>query len=240
MDSTTSVRDLPPGQRERADFPRFGMTRFAHRFPAEWLGRRVRLGGDGLREAAVIDDATAGLRAATLVADLHCVTTWSRRGLAWRGVRFADWYALHVEPRLAETPGADWVVLLHGQDGWQTTLPLVDALASEALLASELDGAPLGIDHGVPLRFVMPACYGYKSVKHLDAIEIRRRAPQPRSATARFFDHPRARVREEERVQGLPGWAMRWFGRLVIGRTVRTFAAANAVRPPAPAGSSRG
>jgi DMSO/TMAO reductase YedYZ molybdopterin-dependent catalytic subunit len=50
-------------------------------------------------------------------------------------------------------------------------LLLSDLLAAEVLLADILDGLPLSMEHGAPLRLVAPAHYGYKSVKHLSGIE---------------------------------------------------------------------
>ena len=43
-------------------------------------------------------------------------------------------------------------------------LPLEDLLAPDVLLADRLEGQPLPVAHGAPLRLVAPAHYGYKSV----------------------------------------------------------------------------
>jgi DMSO/TMAO reductase YedYZ molybdopterin-dependent catalytic subunit len=126
------------------------------------------------------------------VADLHCVTTWTATGLHWSGVRFADvhqWLTSLVDLH----PAVAWVTF-SGLDGYRSCLRLDDALG--ALLVDRLGDAPLPAAHGAPLRLVAPAHYGYKSVKHLYAIEYRR-AYDPGSAG--WLAHRRGRVAYEER-----------------------------------------
>ena len=52
-------------------------------------------------------------------------------------------------------------------------LPLAEALASDAVLAYEMNGVPLPPQHGFPLRLVVPGWYGMTNVKWL----ARRRYP---------------------------------------------------------------
>jgi DMSO/TMAO reductase YedYZ molybdopterin-dependent catalytic subunit len=42
------------------------------------------------------------------------------------------------------------------------------------MLAVDMDGKPLSAAHGAPVRVVMPQMYGYKSVKWVNRIEVRR------------------------------------------------------------------
>jgi DMSO/TMAO reductase YedYZ molybdopterin-dependent catalytic subunit len=53
---------------------------------------------------------------------------------------------------------------------YERSLTVADALAGEALLAWELNGAPLPPQHGFPLRLVVPGWYGMASVKWLARI----------------------------------------------------------------------
>lgn len=213
---------LPRGQHAREDFPRFGLLQYANRFPAETEHVRLRLSGDGL-STVELDDPLAGLPRVEQISDFHCVTTWSRRSLRWSGVRFADFHARHIAPRLAAGTQVTTVVL-RGQDGYRTSLPLADLLAADVLLADCLDGKPLGIAHGAPLRVVAPAHYGYKSLKHLSRLEFSQGAPKVKPAALAFMDHPRARVEFEERGRGLPGWLLRYIYRLLIRPAAAHFA----------------
>ncbi|MEY4563514.1 MAG: hypothetical protein RLZZ618_2791 [Pseudomonadota bacterium] len=212
---------MPPGQIARKDFPRFGLTPYAERFPRDLTKVELQLGGD-----AVVDDAAPltldGLPRVRQCSDFHCVTTWSCLQLAWSGVRFAEFYRTCVVPRLRDGAEPTWVVL-RGQDGYRTVMPLGDLMADDVLLADQLEGGPLSPDHGAPSRLIAPSHYGYKSVKHLARLELWTHQPKLRAAALAFMDHPRARVAFEERGRWIPGWVLRRLYRPLIGKTVLLF-----------------
>jgi len=215
-------RPWPAGQQERADFPRFGLLQFAQRFPAETSGHALKVVGEVARELQLAD-ALADLPIVEQVSDFHCVTTWSRKALHWGGVRFTDFYERVIVPQAQPQPGAT-TLLLRGQDGARTTMLLEDLLAPDVLIATRLDGAPLSVAHGGPMRLVAPAHYGYKSVKHLSRIELCFDEAKFRPAAFRFMDHPRARVALEERGRGVPGWLLRALYRPLVAPTAYWFA----------------
>jgi DMSO/TMAO reductase YedYZ molybdopterin-dependent catalytic subunit len=155
--------------------------------------------------------------------------------LRWGGVRFADFYAGVVVPQARPTAGAT-LVSLRGQDGARTGLLLDDLLAPDVLLADQLDGVHLSVDHGAPLRLVAPAHYGYKSVKHLARLEFREPGEGYPVSGLRFMDHPRARVGLEERGRVVPGWVLRYLYRPLVPGTVARFAKAS----PTHSGRARG
>ena len=247
---------LPPGQRERPDFPRFGLTPFATRFPSQTERIELHVGfpdsggaapgptpGSTPNPAALasapptdVGTQLAQIPRVEQTSDFHCVTTWTRRGLRWGGVRFADFYKQIVVPlcrpgptsgQAATDPAAARFVVLRAQDGARTSLPLEDLLSPDVLLADHLDGQPLPIEHGAPLRLIAPAHYGYKSVKHLHRIEFWRSDEHLIHPSLpyglRFMVHPRARVALEERGQWVPGWLLRHLYRPLIGMTVARF-----------------
>lgn len=226
MVPTTMIQPLPPGQRAFASFPRFGLTPFARRFPQDTSRPALHVTGEVAHDLQ-LTDALAGLPRVEQLSDFHCVTTWSRRGLRWGGVRFVDFYEQVIVPQAGPRQEAT-LIALRGQDGARTGMPLVDLLAPDVLLADQLDGVPLGIDHGAPLRLVAPQHYGYKSVKHLARMEFRHPDAGYRVSGYRFMDHPRARVAQEERGRGLPGWLLRMVYRPLIPSTVKRFADAMA------------
>jgi DMSO/TMAO reductase YedYZ molybdopterin-dependent catalytic subunit len=159
------------------------------------------------------------------VSDFHCVTTWSRRSLRWGGVRFVDFYNAVVLPKARPFSSAT-LVALRGQDGARTGMLLTDLLGQDVVLADTLEGKPLTVGHGAPVRLVAPAHYGYKSMKYLARLEFRSADSSYRVSGLRFMDHPRARVALEERGQWVPGWLLRYLYRPLVSGTIAHFAEA--------------
>lgn len=214
------LRPWPPGQRPRPDFPRFGLTQYAARFPRDASSRRLQVGG-AVELPLDLEDATSGLTRVEQVSDFHCVTTWSCPGLRWSGFRMAE-----LLPRLQQQarahPQSKWL-LLRAQDGYRNALLLEDLLAPDVLLADRLNGEPLTVAHGAPWRLVAPAHYGYKSVKHVKGLDFSVEAPALKPAWLRFMNHPRGRVALEERGRGLPGWLLRGLYRPLVVPTAAYF-----------------
>ena len=98
--------------------------------------------------------------------DIHCVTRWSKFGMDWRG---ADVPALIA--RAQPKPAASHV-MAHCYGGYTTNLPLSDVLEHPALIAHEVDGAPLEPDHGGPARLLVPHLYLWKSAKWIQRLEL--------------------------------------------------------------------
>ena len=219
---------LPPGQREAVAFHRFGLTQFATRFPKETSTCTLEIAGRVSNELRLVDPLN-GLPRTEQRCDFHCVTTWSFRALRWEGVRFIDFYDKVLLP--LASPAADaTLVSFKGQDGARTAMMLEDLLSPDVLLADRLNGEPLSVDHGAPLRLVAPAHYGYKSAKHLCSLEFREPREGYRVSGFRFMDHPRARVALEERGRVIPGWLLRYLYRPLIPGTVARFARASKER----------
>ncbi len=76
----------------------------------------------------------------------------------WSGIRIAD-----ILAEVGLDPTAD-CVLQTSEDGWNCATPL-SALTDDrdAMLAVAMNGKPLPIEHGFPVRTVVPGLYGYVS-----------------------------------------------------------------------------
>ena len=212
---------LPPGQYELDEFPRFGLIQFANRFPEETRQVSLKITGDVDRSIKVADELR-DLPRVDQTCDFHCVTTWTRCSLRWSGFRFSDFYERIVVPRASPQQDATFVIL-RGQDGYASSLPLADLLVDSVLFAERLNDGQLPIEHGAPLRLVAPAHYGYKSVKHVCSVEFWHDDRNYRSAAFRFADHPRARVALEERGRGVPGWFLRHLYRPLVRPAIWLF-----------------
>ncbi|WP_017538226.1 molybdopterin-dependent oxidoreductase [Nocardiopsis halophila] len=211
------ARRLPPGQRS-ARLERFGLPRYAPRRPRPPERPEITVAGAVSRPLALPVDGLLGTERRALRADLHCVTTWSALDLLWEGVPFRRVHAV-LAAEAGVDPRVRWVTVT-GLDGYRACLYLDDALAGDVLLADRLDGAPLGADHGAPLRLVAPAHYGYMSVKHVRAIEYRRTYA---ASPAGWAVHPRGRTRLEERSRYLPGPFWRPVWRSLVPMTRRAY-----------------
>ena len=102
-----------------------------------------------------------------VVADMHCVTRWSRFDNRWEGVPLTE-----VVKLVTRKPEARYVVV-HAEQGFTANVPLEDLMRPATLFALKHDGEPLPPEHGYPLRLVVPHLYAWKSVKWVRGIELR-------------------------------------------------------------------
>ena len=117
------------------------------------------------------------------------------------------WLGLPVREVLARArPLSDAdMVLSRSADGWTASTPIT-ALTDgrDALLAVGMDGAPLPVEHGFPVRLVVPGLYGYVSAtKWVTELEVTRFA----DASAYWTDRgwaPRGPVKTQSRIE-VPG-----------------------------------
>jgi DMSO/TMAO reductase YedYZ molybdopterin-dependent catalytic subunit len=98
--------------------------------------------------------------------DFHCVTTWSKLNMNWKGVRLLDLAAL-VQPHETATH-----ILCYGYDEYTTNVSLEEALKPDVLLVHTVEGVPLPKEHGGPVRMITPQLYAWKGSKWISRIEF--------------------------------------------------------------------
>jgi DMSO/TMAO reductase YedYZ molybdopterin-dependent catalytic subunit len=149
-------RLLPPGQYEvRA-------LRTLHYGPVPPFAKGSwTLKVDGLvgRPLTLTYREVKGLPSVVSVSDFHCVTGWTKFGNRWEGVAFET-----IQEMAEPLNNARYVIFLCEGD-YTTSLPLEDLNREGILLAYRLDGRDLPLEHGGPLRLVVPHKYAYKSAK---------------------------------------------------------------------------
>ncbi len=93
----------------------------------------------------------------------------------WTGVPLADLLrsaGIRKDAIDVVFTGADHGYERGVEQDYQRGLTVKEALDSGAVVAWEMNGAPLPPQHGYPLRLVMPGWYGMASVKWLRSIEL--------------------------------------------------------------------
>ena len=157
---------LPPGQTATRKFPVVGEQAPA---PEALDLDHWRLTVEGLveRPLRLTYAEILALPQSELVADIHCVTSWSHFGMRLQGVPLAV-----VLDRAVPKPEARFVRFeAYSPRLHDTSLPLELALEDTWLIHSR-DGEPLTPEHGWPLRTVTPSRYFYKSLKWVHRIEL--------------------------------------------------------------------
>lgn len=204
---------LPPGQRALDAFPRFSDDPL-HPPPAVPDEPILQVAAPGVADIRIThEELHASELVETRTSDFHCVTTWTARRQTWTGVPLAAWWQARITPSSLAPTG---FAVVRGYDGYQAVFRVDDLVADDVMLAWQLDGGALGARHGAPLRLVSPSQYGYKSVKHVESIELCH--DQPASGLG-AKEHLRARVALEERHSRLRGRLVRWPYRLVVPLT---------------------
>lgn len=158
---------LPPRQQATRKFPVVG-ERAPLPEALDLQNWRLTVEGEVAHPQVFSYHAVQHFPSREVIHDIHCVTRWSRLGCRWRGVALTTLIAL-VQP----SPTARFVQFVaYSPRQHDSSLPLEVCLNEDVLLAWEMDGAPLSIAHGYPLRVVAPSRYFYKSVKWVHTIRL--------------------------------------------------------------------
>ena len=106
------------------------------------------------------------LPAKDVTADIHCVTGWSRLGDTWTGVPIQV-----ILGRARPKPDVTHV-MAHCEYGYTTSVPLEVLDDEDVLLCYRWNGKDLSVEHGWPLRLLVPKKYFWKSAKWLRGLEF--------------------------------------------------------------------
>lgn len=113
-------------------------------------------------------------------------------GVAAEAIEAAFWGFDHKAEKLR---GADYEM------NFARALGMADAMRDDVILAYELNGQPLTLAHGAPLRLVVPGWYGIAWVKWLSRIELR-----DRRLMNRFMARDYVTIRGTEDADGHVTW----------------------------------
>ena len=158
--------ELPPGQFEIEEFPRFGLTPYAYRFPSDTSSVRLEIGGD-VAHPLTVSEELGQLTRCHQTSDFHCVTAWSRLGNLWEGVSVG-----HLLDNVGVQQASRFALIEACDEGWTTNLPLSALLHEDVLLADRHDSEPINDDHGGPVRLIVPRLFAWKSAKWIKRITL--------------------------------------------------------------------
>jgi DMSO/TMAO reductase YedYZ molybdopterin-dependent catalytic subunit len=148
--------------------------------PAYIPGWRLTL--DGLSSGLAVSLDTRALLAHQIhdqITRLVCVEGWSAIAW-WSGLRFDD--LLHAYPPVSQ---AKWAYIessvnldANGNpDPYFVSIDLLTAQHPQTLLATHLNGKPLTVEHGAPLRLLVPVKLGLKNIKAITRITYTKDEP---------------------------------------------------------------
>ncbi len=152
---------VPPGQYVTQGFPVLSAGPTSHTPLPEWTFS-IRQGGGTLKSWTW--DEFQALPAQAVMADIHCVTRWSKLDTVWRGVS--------VDTLLDQVAHDVPYLLAFCDGGYTTNLPIKDVTGGRAWVAFDYDGRPLESEHGGPARLLVPHLYFWKSAKWVRGLEL--------------------------------------------------------------------
>ncbi len=105
-----------------------------------------------------------------MTTELKCIEGWSII-VNWTGARFSDFAAKFNAPEVR------YVSLVTPDRGYYVGWDMPSILHPQTLLAYEMNGEPLKMEHGAPLRLVTTTKYGIKQIKRIGRIEFTNERP---------------------------------------------------------------
>jgi DMSO/TMAO reductase YedYZ molybdopterin-dependent catalytic subunit len=162
QDASVAER-IPPGQYKTDKFPVLHYGSVPKTDLATW---DFRVWGEVDNPFRLTWDEFRALPRKTVQTDIHCVTRWSKLDTTWEGVPIQEILGLaQVRPSARH-------VVSHAEQGYTANLPLEVLDDDDVLLADTFGGEPLELEHGWPLRLVVPKKYFWKSSKWIRGLEF--------------------------------------------------------------------
>jgi len=109
-----------------------------------------------------------------IVFDFKCVEGWDQIQY-WGGVSFND---LIKHYGLEEYTRHKYVGMDTPDKNYYVGLDMESATHPQTLLAYEMNGLPIPINHGAPLRLIIPVKYGIKNIKRIGTISFSNDRPR--------------------------------------------------------------
>ena len=132
--------------------------------PQEWRLTIRPVTGPGQVRHVTLADVRA-LPKVEHITQLKCIEGWSVV-TQWTGARLSDF----TEEFARESIGAPYIGMQTPDEEYFVGLERASAMHPQTLLCYEMNGAPLTMEHGAPLRLAIPVKYGIKNIKRIGTI----------------------------------------------------------------------
>jgi len=148
---------LPPGQHVTERFPVLQKGRIAH---VDREGYKLQIEGEVENPTDFSLGDLKKIQDKEIIADIHCVTSWSKFDTKWSGISFDTLFSI-----VKLKSSANFVEFLCADGDFTTTVPIEAIKAENSILALNYEGEPINDKHGGPIRPIIPDLYFYKSAK---------------------------------------------------------------------------
>ena len=106
-------------------------------------------------------------------ATAKCIEGWNQV-TRWAGVRFSDFIKAYG---LNEEASMKYLGLMTPDEAYYVGIDMASALHPQTILCYELNGQPLPIKEGFPLRLIIPVKYGIKHLKRIGTMYFANNRP---------------------------------------------------------------
>jgi len=138
--------------------------------PEDWVMTVNKSGGQPLQ--LTLQDLKA-LPKTEIIYDFKCVEGWDQIQ-HWGGVKFSDFikhYNLEDQAKL------NYVGFATPDEEYYVGIDMPSAMHPQTLLAYEVNEKPLPVEHGLPVRLIIPVKYGIKNLKRIGTISFSNQRP---------------------------------------------------------------
>lgn len=138
--------------------------------PATWKLQVIRNPGDTL---FITLDEIKSLPKTDIVFDFKCIEGWSQV-THWAGVTFSDFagkYNLDAQTQMK------YAGLITPDKKYYVGIDMPSMMHPQTLLCYEMNGKPLPMNQGYPLRLIIPVKYGIKHLKRIGTISFSNQRP---------------------------------------------------------------
>lgn len=139
--------------------------------PASW---KLEVKKSPTETLTVTLDELKALPKTEIIFDFKCVEGWDQIS-HWGGVKFSDFIAHY---KLDEQVKMEYVGMETPDKAYYVGLDMPSAMHPQTLLAYEVNDKPLPLEHGAPLRLIIPVKYGIKNLKRIGSISFSNNRPR--------------------------------------------------------------